>query len=114
METTAKWHEGTETGNPMQSMMVNNMIKSVKRAETRGTGQASLADRAFTMDEFKQVLLVIPDQQYKAMMCFQYHLIARGNHTAHVKKASLNGIDGRLPAQQFNRTQQGRNRGCYF
>ena len=89
METTAKWHEGTQTGNPTQSRMVNNMIKSVKRAETRGIGQASVADRAFTIDEFQQVLLVIHQQQYKAMMCFQYHLIARGDDTAHVKKTSL-------------------------
>jgi hypothetical protein len=29
------------------------------------------------------------ERRYKAMMCFQYHLIARGDDTAHVKKDAL-------------------------
>ena len=89
METTAKWHEATKTGNATQSKRVNNLIKAVKRAETRGTGRETHADRAFTVSEFKQILHLMHERRYKAMMCFQYHLIARGDDTAHVKKNVL-------------------------
>jgi hypothetical protein len=68
---------------------VNNLIKAVVRAETRGTGQETNADRAFTKDEFKQILHLMPERRYQAMMCFQYHLIARGDDTSHVKKSVL-------------------------
>ena len=72
----------------MQSKKVNALINAVKKAETQGTGQETVADRAFTMVEFQQVLdLVSP--QHKAMMTFQYHLIGRCDDTAHVKKEVL-------------------------
>ena len=89
METTSKWHDASKSGNATQSKRVNNLIKAVKRAETRGTGQATIADRAFTVSEFKQILDLTHDRRYKAMMNFQYHLIARSDDTAHVKKDVL-------------------------
>mmetsp|Transcript_21768 Transcript_21768/g.44606 ORF Transcript_21768/g.44606 Transcript_21768/m.44606 type:complete len:94 (-) Transcript_21768:1998-2279(-) len=46
--TTQKWNEVTQTGNPTQSKRVNTLIKVVKRAETRGTGAEAKADRALT------------------------------------------------------------------
>jgi len=89
MDTTAKWHEATKTGNATQSKKVNNLIKAVVRAETRGTGQETVADRAFTVSELKQILHLMPEHRYRAMMCFQYHLIGRGDDTAHVRKDVL-------------------------
>ena len=35
MQTTAKWHDGTQTGNPTQSKEVNDLIKAVKRSEEK-------------------------------------------------------------------------------
>ena len=52
MNTTSKWNEGSRTGNATQSKKVNNLINAVKKAETRGTGQETVADMAFTMVEF--------------------------------------------------------------
>jgi hypothetical protein len=89
MYTTAKWHETSQTGNATQSKKVNNLIKVVKRAEARGTGKNTSADRAFTVSEFKQILDLKPDRRYRAMMNFQYHLIARSDDTCHVKKDVL-------------------------
>ena len=51
--TTQKWNEVAQTGNPTQSKKVNTLIKVVKRAETRGTGAEAKADRAFSVSEFK-------------------------------------------------------------
>jgi len=89
MNTTSKWNEVAKTGNPTQSKMINTLIKVVKKCETRGTGAESQTDRAFTIMEFRQLLDLIPEDRYKAMMNFQYHLMGRCDDTAHVKKQVL-------------------------
>ena len=38
-------------GNATQSKIVNNLINVMKRAETQGTGQETVADRAFNIVE---------------------------------------------------------------
>ena len=99
MNTTGKWIDGVGinvetgiahpgTGNATQSRRVNNLINAVKRAETRGIRQQSVADRAFTMVEFRQILDLV-STQHRAMMVFQYHLIGRCDDTAHVKKSVM-------------------------
>ena len=54
--TTSKWNEEAKTGNPTQSKKVNNLIKVMKKNETRGNGAESHEDRPFTPKEFRQVL----------------------------------------------------------
>ena len=92
MNTTSKWTDGVDGarghGNATQSKRVNNLINAVKRAETRGTGQETVADRAFTIVEFRQIL-DLSSTRHKAMATFQYHLIGRCDDTAHVKKEVL-------------------------
>ena len=73
MNTTAKWTDGVDGarghGNATQSKRVNNLINAVKRAETRGTGQETVADRAFTIVEFRQIL-DLSSTRHKAMATF--------------------------------------------
>ena len=87
--TTQKWNKASETGNPTQSKKINQLIKVVKRQETRGNGAEAQADRPFTEDEFYQVLDLIADDRHRAMLTFQYHMIARMDNVAHVKKNTL-------------------------
>ena len=46
------------SGNATQSRKVDNLINVVKRAETRGIGQQSVADKAFTI-KFSDRLLIL-------------------------------------------------------
>jgi hypothetical protein len=41
------------------------------------------------MNEFKQVIRLVPDRRTVAMMCLQYHMIGRMDDTAHVRKTNL-------------------------
>ena len=42
--TTSKWNKEAQCGNPTQSLVINRLIKAVKRQETRGTGAESKED----------------------------------------------------------------------
>ena len=64
--TTQKWNEVAQTGNPTQSKKVNTLIKVVKRAETRGTGAEAKADRALSVSGFKALLDLMGNNRYKA------------------------------------------------
>ena len=87
--TTQKWNKASETGNPTQSKKINQLIKVVKQQETRGNGTEAQANRPFTKDNFYQVLHLIADDRHRAMLTFQYHMIARMDNVAHVKKNTL-------------------------
>ena len=88
MNSTGKWNESENRGNPTQSKKVNNIIKAMKKSETRGTGADSKADRAFTMEEFTAIVELL-DKRHRAMACMQLHLISRGDDTSHMKKSVL-------------------------
>ena len=70
METMQKWNDTSRTGNATQSKKVNDLIKAMRRQETRGIGQESHADRAFTVEEYSQVLDLVDDQRLQAMMIY--------------------------------------------
>lgn len=89
IKTKSKWDEGTQTGNPTQSKIINKLISDVKNAEKGGKGAKSQALRAFTMSEFIQMLDLIDNDRYRAMMSFQFHLIGRCVDVAHAKKRFL-------------------------
>ena len=42
--TTSKWNEAAKCGNPTQSLVINKLIKAVKRKDTRGTFAESKED----------------------------------------------------------------------
>ena len=54
--------------------------------ETRGLGQESQGDRAFTLDKFRQLLDLVAEDRHRAMMTFQFHLIGRMDDMAHMNK----------------------------
>lgn len=91
-----QWSVQSRSGNPTQSRIINDLINVVKKKETRGLGRPSQADRPFEKEEFHQVLSILQagnsfDWQYRypAMLKFMFHLIARGDDAAHVKKENL-------------------------
>src|SRR5690606_40529953 len=46
-------------GNPTKSILVNEMIKNVKRFEVRKQGKPAQARRAFEFSEFMQILKIL-------------------------------------------------------
>ena len=65
MNTTSKWNEASKNGNPTQSKKISTLLKAMKKCETRVTGAPSCADRAFTVNEFGQVLDLVEDDNNK-------------------------------------------------
>ena len=53
MTSMGPWDDIQKRGNPTRSKKVNDLLKVLKRVETRGMGAEGCADRAFTMGEFK-------------------------------------------------------------
>ena len=91
-----KWNVLTNSGNPTQSRVINDLIGVVKRKETRGLGKASKADRPFEKGEFLQVLSILlsgdtfgEQYWYPTMLKFMFHMIARGDDASHVKRENL-------------------------
>lgn len=100
MESTQAWNNETNSGNPTRSRKINRLIAAVKKKETRGLGKESSTDRAFTLQEFEQIVDLIAShgraderRRYRAMLVFQLHMIARSDDTAHVKKTTLEQSD---------------------
>ena len=72
------------SGNPIKSILVNNFIKSIKKAEVQKLGKESQAKRPVTVDEYKKMLQVLrtfvdPIWKYAlpALFSFQFHTVAR-------------------------------------
>ena len=59
--TEAKWNVNSNTGNPTQSKKINGLIKSMIKHETRNDGAESKGSQAFTSDEFKQIVSLVPE-----------------------------------------------------
>ena len=67
-----------------------------KKSECRGAGKDSRADREFSREEFKQVLVILSSSddfdrryRYTTMLKFMVHLIARGDDASHVFASTL-------------------------
>jgi len=83
-------------GNPTKSREVNDLIKAVKKKETRKQEKKSKADRPMEAAEFEQVISMFEGTQdydrryrYCAMLKTAFHFIARGDDTAHLKKENF-------------------------
>lgn len=91
-----QWDEITKRGNPTKSQGVNDMIKRVKRFETRRQGAPSKARRPLRDAEFRSLLDELrrhDDYVVKygipALLCFQFHLIGRLDDCAKWMKSNL-------------------------
>ena len=93
---------GEGFGNPTRAKCVNDLIKSIKFKETRGLGLELKAERAYTMDEFNQIVKffgmavvganvdgIIDSRRFQALVKLQLHMLARSDDMAHIKKANL-------------------------
>jgi hypothetical protein len=88
----ANWVNGQ--GNPTKSVLVNEMIKQVKKKfEVRGEGSASNAKRPLKQNEFRKTLTLFRTPgndwnhiyRYPMMALWQYHLIGRIDDVVHFK-----------------------------
>ena len=50
------WNEQTRSGNPTRSLVVNNLIKEVKKKEVWKQGKPSCARRAMKLDEYIELV----------------------------------------------------------
>ena len=50
------WNSDSKTGNPTRSVVVNDIIKDLKKQECRGTGMASQATRPIEECEWEQMV----------------------------------------------------------
>ena len=54
-----QWNEISKIGNPTKATLINDLIRAVKKKETRGSGKKSNADRPFEYGEVVQVLNIL-------------------------------------------------------
>ena len=83
-------------GNPTKSKEVNDLIKAIRKKETRKQGKKSKADRPMEASEFEQAITMMESSndfdrrlRYPAMMKTQFHFIARGDDIAHMQKENI-------------------------
>ena len=84
-----QWNVALASGNPTKSVLVNGLIKAVKKKEVRKEGKASQARRPLTMEEFKQLVKLLhaktdPVKRYvlTTMIKFQFHMVGRIDDTS--------------------------------
>ena len=78
------WNKQSRSGNPTRSVIVNNLIKEVKKKEVRKQGKSSNARRLMKMDEYMELVKrlrsksdLTPKHILSAYFIFQFHMIAR-------------------------------------
>ena len=83
------WDEVTMCENPTRCTMMADLIKSIKKTETRRARRPSQARRALLPQEYEHAIGLMgkhPDNEVTAWLfainCFQYNLIARHDNTA--------------------------------
>lgn len=87
------WNEITNTGNPTRAKCILNLIKSVKKKETRHQGIPSQARRPLTQNEFRSAVSVAQTHNHHlvrygmpALMSFQTAMISRVDDATQWKK----------------------------
>ena len=90
------WNQGTHQGNPTKSVLVNDLIKDVKKMEVRKEGKPSCARRAMIVGEYVEFIKTLRAKEsntYRhaiaAYFLFQYNMIARVDDVAHFMMADL-------------------------
>jgi hypothetical protein len=90
------WNVESEHGNPTKSLVVNDLLKQIKKAEVRKQGKASNAKRDMKRQEFRKTLRMLERQtdfhrRYKAtcMAKFQFHIIGRGDDISNIETMDL-------------------------
>lgn len=85
------WNVETETGNPTKSVLVNELIKVVKKKEVRKEGKASSARRPMEQSEFREMIRRFRDESSRSILrrtmaayfIYQYNMIGRVDDVAH-------------------------------
>ena len=104
MPDHGSWNDAARAGNPTKAKLINRLYKAIQKAETRGVGQPTRANRPFTSGEFEQIIdlmgnytgaSIVNRRKYQAMLKLQYHIIGRVDDISHLKKNVLE------PSTQF-------------
>ena len=92
----AHWDVQTNRGNPTKSVLVNKLIKQIKKKEVRKQGTMTSSRRPMVVDEFAHVIKDLRGQpaafaKYSAAsyFIFQFHLIARLDDVANFSHADI-------------------------
>jgi len=92
------WNALASTGNPTRSILVNQLIKLVRKKQVRKQGKESAVRRPLQPEEFEQTIAILqqyPDVIHRYQMpsfCkFQFHMIGRVDDVARVKKDIFEG-----------------------
>ena len=90
------WNVGSKSGNPMKSVIVNNVINKINKMEVRKQGKEIQARCPLTIDEFKFTVKKLKDVDdfvwryaLPALYSFQFHLIARIDDTCQFMRNEL-------------------------
>ena len=95
-----QWNEIAMVGNPTRCLAVNDLIKSMKKAEVKNLGVQTQARRAMTDVEFTKIKelcynlesrqnCVVTKYGVAAQMNFQFHLMARLDDTCNILRQNL-------------------------
>jgi hypothetical protein len=80
------WNELSKVGNPTRSRQLNDLIKYIKKKETRKMGATPKARRSITATEYRAVIKILKSSDdgditkkygIPALMNFQFHMISR-------------------------------------
>ena len=95
-----KWNVESQTGNPTQSVAVNQVIKRIKKEEVRKRGKKSNAKRDLKRTEYRKTLRLLEanaDHQrchrLPAMMKTQFHIIGRADDVSNMETLDLRQHD---------------------
>ena len=91
------WNEISEVGNPTKSVLVNQIVDRVKKAEARKLGVPSQARRSATSDEHQKTIALVRNQgkdliwKYgvPAQLNYQFHMIARLDDTMNTLEENI-------------------------
>ena len=92
------WNVTTNNGNPTKLIVINDLIKRVKKMEVRQQGKASNVKRASTRPEFRLMLRMMEDQgsfvmkyRFTTMKKLQFTIIGRVDDTSNFETRDLHG-----------------------
>jgi hypothetical protein len=95
------WDVRSNSGNPTRSIPVNDVIKSVKKAEVRKQGRPSCAKRDMKRNEYQKTMRILEAEtgnyekqsKYPTMLKIQFHIIGRTDDITNLETNDLRSHD---------------------
>jgi hypothetical protein len=92
-----QWNMESQTGHPTISVAVNDLIKTIKKAEVRKLGKKSNAKRDMKRAEFRKCLRLLEAERGNFLKCHpvttmlkhQFHIIGRADDISNLETIDL-------------------------